>query len=149
MAPTSTILASGGPSPRPSPRQTGESPGAAADGRTPTDETQSASASAMMRGPMEPTPSSLWWIRSPVGESGASSTDPHLLQGEHARLSTYSRLFTASVEQLTSIGGRDSNGTDVRSGRRARRPSRHSSCICSTQTQLARGGQDPDVWDLP
>lgn len=53
----------------------------------------------MMWGTDGPTPPDLWWIRSPVGESGASSKDPHLLQGEPARLSTYSRIST-TIERI-------------------------------------------------
>src|SRR5689334_13534378 len=52
--------------------------------------------------PTEPTPVSLWSCRSAVGESGASSTDPHLLQGGHARLSTYSRIINQLPRAILS-----------------------------------------------
>jgi hypothetical protein len=46
----------------------------------------------MLCGPADLTPSFPLAAAIPVGESGAGSDNPQLLQGELARLSTYSRI---------------------------------------------------------
>ncbi len=42
---------------------------------------------------------------NPVDESGAGSADPQLLQGDHVRLSTNSRMFSFSRASPTAAGG--------------------------------------------
>jgi hypothetical protein len=70
--------------------------------RTPKDETR-ASEPAMLLGPVAPTPLTLWQLDDSEGESGAGPTDPQLLQGELARLSTYSRISVNAGPPPTGV----------------------------------------------